>query len=238
MSVCGIMKWISIVCLFLGMSVQAQPIAVVELFTSQGCSSCPSADKLLQEVVGNKSEKGRVIGLSFHVEYWNRLGWKDPYSDQKYTDRQRWYAREMRLSSMYTPQMIVDGREEFVGSNRSRLKSAVLKSFENEKESIMISNLKVESGQVTFKFDCFEGNHDVINFAIVQKQASNYVPRGENRSRTLTHSNVVRYFQSIPFQKSSYMTLPLPDTDEDLMLIIYTQDTSTLALEAVSEVKL
>lgn len=81
-------------------------VTVVELFTSQGCSSCPSADKLLSEL----SKKENVLALSFHVSYWNYLGWKDPYSNEQYTERQRDYARVLHLRSIYTPQMIVNGK--------------------------------------------------------------------------------------------------------------------------------
>ncbi|MEM6525653.1 MAG: DUF1223 domain-containing protein, partial [Bacteroidota bacterium] len=88
-------------------------VAVVELFTSQGCSSCPSADKNLSQLIKDKNDR-KVFGLSFHVSYWNYLGWKDPYSKEAFTERQRKYAAKFANSSIYTPQMIVNGKEEFV----------------------------------------------------------------------------------------------------------------------------
>jgi len=98
------------------------PVAVIELFTSQGCSSCPPADKLLTETV-NRAKAGQqsVYALSFHVDYWNRLGWSDPYSDARYSARQRQYARQLNTATIYTPQAVINGRQEFVGSNRTRL---------------------------------------------------------------------------------------------------------------------
>jgi hypothetical protein len=93
--------------------------SVVELFTSEGCSSCPSADKLV--AVAQKEFKENTIVLSYHVDYWDRLGWKDPFSKAAYTDRQRLYAEHLNLQSVYTPQAIVNGKTEFVGSNKTAL---------------------------------------------------------------------------------------------------------------------
>jgi len=218
-------------------SVVSQQIAVVELFTSQGCSSCPTADQLLKEVVANKSEKGEVIGLSFHVGYWNRLGWKDPYSSEEYTERQKWYAQQKNLRSMYTPQVIVDGGSEFVGSNRVKMKAAILSSFTQKKSPILIDNLRKKNGVVSFDFQCKASAYDVIHFAIVQKEASNYVPRGENHHKTLKHANVVRVFRTIPFQNKNKMSLNLPKSNpekaEQLILVAYAQNQKTLTIGAV-----
>ena len=97
-----------------------EPIVVLELFTSQGCSSCPSADKLLDEV-NKQYQDQNVFALSYHVAYWNYIGWKDPYSHTKHADKQRVYARKFRSRSIYTPQLVVNGKEHFVGSNRSTM---------------------------------------------------------------------------------------------------------------------
>ena len=96
------------------------PFAVVELFTSEGCSSCPPADNLLGEIVKD-AQKGqqRVYCLSFHVDYWNSLGWRDPYSDPAFSRRQREYARAFESVQVYTPQMVVNGSTGFVGSDRT-----------------------------------------------------------------------------------------------------------------------
>src|SRR5437899_2881738 len=98
----------------------AQNPVVVELFTSQGCSSCPAADKNLAEIIEKAEANGQqVIGLSFHVDYWNYIGWKDPYSKAEFTERQRKYALRMNSENIYTPQMIVNGESEFVGSDKN-----------------------------------------------------------------------------------------------------------------------
>src|SRR5438105_829629 len=105
---------------------------VVELFTSQGCSSCPPADALIHGIANDPAMRGRVIPLAFHVDYWDSLGWRDPFSSAEWTQRQARYARTMRLSSAYTPQAVVNGTREFVGSNRSAL-SAALEKASNDK---------------------------------------------------------------------------------------------------------
>src|SRR5579872_5297720 len=97
---------------------QNNPV-VIELFTSQGCSSCPAADKNLAELIEEAEKKGLpVYGLSFHVDYWNYIGWKDPYSRSEYTARQREYSSFLNSETVYTPQMIVNGEVEFVGSDK------------------------------------------------------------------------------------------------------------------------
>src|SRR3954451_22950703 len=101
---------------------------VVELFTSQGCSSCPPADALIHDIANDPAMRGRVIPLAFHVDYWDSLGWRDPFSSSEWTQRQARYARTMRLSSAYTPQAVVNGTREFVGSNRAAMSAALEKA--------------------------------------------------------------------------------------------------------------
>jgi len=101
-------------------SADTRPV-VVELFTSQSCSSCPPADALLGEL----ARRGDVVALGFHISYWDGLGWKDPFSSRSSTDRQRAYARLFGLGQVYTPQMVVDGAREMVGSDRDQVLAAV-----------------------------------------------------------------------------------------------------------------
>src|SRR5215472_2525698 len=99
--------------------------AVLELFTSEGCSSCPPADRLLPQLANDPN----IIPLSFHVDYWDRLGWKDSFSNSEFSDRQKEYAKRFRLSSIYTPQLVVNGEFEMVGTNRSSAEAAIKKVF-------------------------------------------------------------------------------------------------------------
>ncbi|MEO1256072.1 MAG: DUF1223 domain-containing protein, partial [Bacteroidota bacterium] len=98
---------------------------MIELFTSEGCSSCPPADRLLSSVINNTDKNVEVLGLSFHVDYWDYIGWKDPYASKAYSTRQRVYGRKFQNRSIYTPQMIVNGKHEFVGSNRNALNQSL-----------------------------------------------------------------------------------------------------------------
>ena len=110
-----------------------EPVAVIELFTSQGCSSCPPADRLLAKT--NRTSNGRnIFTLSFHVDYWNRLGWADPFSQSAFSKRQEHYVSSLNASGSYTPQAVVNGTTEFVGSNESSLNRAIAKSLNTKTE--------------------------------------------------------------------------------------------------------
>lgn len=220
----------------------SHPIAIVELFTSQGCSSCPSADRLLKEFVDKKDDKGQVYGLSFHVSYWNRLGWTDPYSSTQFTDRQKWYASKMKLGRIYTPQMVVDGQDEFVGSQKNLLEKSLKSSFnDNRKSEINISDLKKSGDKLTVSYACenISGN-ELLNIALVQKEASNRVPRGENKNKTLVHANVVRAFISTPAKANGSVSLALPELGKDAAydIIAYIQNKETLEITGTGKIHL
>src|SRR5215831_2449684 len=101
------------------------PVAVIELYTSQGCSSCPPADRLLAQTIADANSAGKnIFAMEFHVDYWNQLGWTDPFSDHKFSERQQDYDSRLK-TSVYTPQMVVNGKTAFVGSAQSELKSAL-----------------------------------------------------------------------------------------------------------------
>ncbi len=105
---------------------QPTSVAIVELFTSEGCSSCPPADALLQQINFKQTAAGQlIVGLSEHVTYWNHLGWKGPYSEQTFTDRQGVYASRLSPEGSYTPQMVLNGRDQLVGSDRAALEQAL-----------------------------------------------------------------------------------------------------------------
>src|SRR5689334_14081460 len=103
----------------------AQPFALVELFTSEGCSSCPPADRVLARLAAEARASGRrIFPLSFHVDYWNGLGWRDPWSTRTFTERQRNYARALGWRT-YTPQMVINGAEHFVGSDERHARESI-----------------------------------------------------------------------------------------------------------------
>ena len=172
------------------------PVAVLELFTSQGCSSCPPADALLAQTVANAKKEGKnILALSFHVDYWNRLGWADPFSSNEFSQRQSRYVSAMKLESAYTPQMVVNGSTEFVGSDESLLTQSLSKVL-NTKAEVNFKTLTATfaDGKPIKVAYSIEGNVVAakINFALVSLNETTVVKRGENAGHTLTSENIVR----------------------------------------------
>ncbi|MEQ8927727.1 MAG: DUF1223 domain-containing protein [Fulvivirga sp.] len=215
--------------------VKSESIAVVELFTSQGCSSCPAADAVLSKIAGNDN----VFALSYHVSYWNYLGWKDPYSSEEFTKRQRKYGSHFKLNAIYTPQMIVNGKYEFVGSYESKLNNA-LNKIDLDPISISISDLKVHSGKLTFSYSLDkQPTNLLLNAAIVERHVENYVPRGENHGKTLKHDNVVRSLKAINADDSGSLSIELSEfTSKEKLLILYLQDEKSLEVKGAVKTKI
>ena len=164
--------------------------AVVELFTSEGCSSCPPADEAVADLLSKNNPE--VFILTYHVDYWNKLGWKDEFSKAEYSARQNLYARYLSLDGIYTPQAIVNGTNQFVGSNESKLNSTVGKSLQdNQKSNIEVTAQKV-GNTVMVNYDIAGNDEVILNVALVQPSASTKVKRGENGGRILKHVNIVR----------------------------------------------
>ena len=157
---------------------------MVELFTSQGCSSCPPADALLGEL----SHRDDVIALAYHVDYWDYLGWKDPFSSRSGTERQRLYARSLGLSGIYTPQMVVGGSVDVVGSDRR----AVMAALGGSRQGAVVQVVR-EGGSLKVAVAAQKGAPaaDVVLVAYAE-QAETKVRRGENAGRSLTEYGIVR----------------------------------------------
>ncbi|HME10356.1 MAG TPA: DUF1223 domain-containing protein [Bryobacteraceae bacterium] len=174
---------------------------LVELFTSEGCSSCPPADRLLEALDQKQPVAGaELIVLSEHVDYWDRLGWKDPFSSSKYTARQQDYAERLKGDGgVYTPQMVVDGRFGFVGSDGSAAGTAIQKAMQEQKIPIQISNVERDGNQVTARIDVPAGGRaqGVLYVAIADNRAESQVARGENAGHTLAHVAVTRVLSEV-----------------------------------------
>jgi hypothetical protein len=209
--------------------------AVLELFTSEGCSSCPPADRLLPQLA---SENTNVIPLSFHVDYWNQLGWTDPFSHAEFSDRQKEYARQFRLESIYTPQLIINGEFEMVGSNRSTAETDI-KNVLNEKPRVEIKVDQVKKENNKISVSCtLTGNIDQTDLvaALVQKHAEVKVKAGENGGAKLSHTNVVRSFLQKTAQQKINFDIDIPSdlTEDNMQLIVYTQEKKNLRITGVA----
>jgi hypothetical protein len=170
-------------------------VAVVELFTSEGCSSCPPADSLLGQINLKQTNAGQlIVGISEHVTYWNNLGWKDPYSSPMFTDRQNVYAARLSPEGSYTPQMVLNGRDQFVGSDGPALERALRDDARREHFTLRIVSSTPASGGLDVKF-ALAGTPskplDVIAVIADDTDRSN-VLRGENGGRQLQHVSVAR----------------------------------------------
>ncbi len=205
------------------------PFAVVELFTSEGCSSCPPADRLLSELAADAEKTGRpVFALSFHVDYWNYLGWADPFSRSEFSDRQQEYARAMD-GRVYTPQMIVNGSEEFVGSQGGTARKSIENALEHSAgAAIALHPGNVVEGRLNVAYQVTgQGDGDFLNLAVVEKGLAVPVKSGENRGRTLKHDNVVRSFRTVVLDKQGMgdtrLELPPGMRRGNAMLIGYVQ---------------
>jgi hypothetical protein len=189
-----------------------QGFAVVELFTSEGCSSCPPADELLARVQKENTGKPVYI-LAYHVDYWNRLGWKDVFSSADFSKRQSTYANWLKLSGVYTPQAIVNGRTEFVGSAQGTLCNAIRTSLAKASKTQISLALTTTKDKATLKYNT-EGAaaNTALVFALVQKKATSVVKSGENSGRTLSHIQIVKSLQTIPLgnNKTGEASITLP----------------------------
>lgn len=167
---------------------------VVELFTSQGCSSCPPADRLLSRLMTEMP--GRVIPLAFHVDYWNRGGWTDPFSSHRWTERQGAYARKFHLEAPYTPQAVVDGSVEMVGSREDRLRAAIASDAAKPSASVAVhlapAGAKVRVDVDVERPEALRQKKLDLMVAIYETGLSTAVERGENSGRTLRDDVVVR----------------------------------------------
>jgi hypothetical protein len=157
-----------------------------ELFTSEGCSSCPAAESALSEYVSSKN----VYVLEYHVDYWDRLGWKDTFSDPYFSQRQSKYAEKMNLSSVYTPQVVVNGTVEFVGSDRPRLKEASSHP-QKSKFEINLTARKIDN-KIELSYVTRSTENKNLCIALVQNSSKVNVKKGENSGRTLQHFNIVK----------------------------------------------
>ncbi len=220
---------------------------VAELFTSEGCSSCPPADELLGHLRQDLSAKNvQVIPLGFHVDYWNSLGWKDRFSSAEFTQRQEQYTRSLRVDGPYTPEMVVDGAVEFVGNDAGRAQSTIRQQAAQLAEAqVTIASVGVDQLKIQVKGPAAQSaGNSLVMMAITEDNLSTQVGSGENGGRTLHHAAVVRELREIGMLHGGGMetTVPLKLEKDwkrnDLRAVVFVQQGPSGKIEGAASVAL
>lgn len=220
-----------------------QPV-LVELFTAEGCASCPPAERNLAFLQNRQPyADAKIVALAFHVDYWDSLGWKDPFASPLFTQRQRVYDRKFRTGSIYTPQMVVDGDIQFIGSKLDKAEKAITRSAVNAKALVALSfegdTLNVDISNVP-KIDAA-----TVYLAIAEDGVGSDVRRGENAGRKLTHVAVTRSLTGlgrIEPGDSSFSSKTVVSTDpswkrKNLKAVVFVQENHTRNVYGVGSVR-
>ena len=194
-----------------GLASEGREPVLVELFTSEGCSSCPPADALIESLQRNQPVDGvQIIPLALHVDYFDRLGWKDPFSSASFTGRQQDYAEIFGPDSVYTPQVVVDGTEAVPGNEPDQVRHAIATAADRVHLPVRVSPHPA-GGSVHLSIDVppspGDGEQIQVIAAITQDDVTSIVKRGENKGRTLHHIAVVRRIQRVGALTSSASVL-------------------------------
>ena len=203
-------------------------LVVVELFTAQGCAACPPADAYLGEL----AERDDVLALGFHVDYWDFIGWRDPYADPDYTRRQQAYADRMRIPYVFTPQIVIDGVLQGSGSNRGTIAQHISAAAETKKPwvDVRLTHSSKTRVRVQLPEMSYPGEAEVF-LVLYDKQHKTKITRGENVGHSLTNYNVVRQFQPIATWRGEPLDLTVPlrhtgDESQTVYAIIVQEPTS------------
>jgi hypothetical protein len=233
---------------------RARVPVVVELFTSEGCSSCPPADALLARMDETQPVEGaEVIALAQHVDYWNQLGWSDPFSSHELSERQAVYAHVFGSDGVYTPQMVVDGRAEFPGGSSDRALDAIAQAAREPKAEVLLSRADARTdadAPVRLKLSVekppklADGDAADVLLAITEGGLSSDVSRGENSGRKLTHVGVVRRLTKLgalgagAFSAETDVTVDKGWRRENLRAVVILQERASMRVVGASSIKL
>jgi hypothetical protein len=207
---------------------------LVELFTSQGCSSCPPADRLLRELA--EDEDLDIVPLAFHVDYWNYIGWKDPFSDAQWSARQRAYATAARSSRVYTPQLLFDGHEHNVGRNGARARAAIAEESRRGAARLSIEQKNAAAGiEVEISVAGEASRGAAVFVALARDAASTDVRRGENAGRELANAFIVTAFdRACAFEAGGTCSVVLPRAEVSSHVVAFVQSPSTMRVFGVA----
>ena len=208
-------------------------LKVVELFTSQGCSSCPPADALLADLADHDD----ILALSFHVDYWDYIGWKDPFASPLYTQRQRFYRQVFGKRYVYTPQMVVNGAFEMTGSDRAGILERI--AAEAPPDRVSLAMRDDGAGNVTVSVPrAADADPATVWLVVYDNEHVTAVKRGENRGRTIRNRNVVRGLQRIGMWHGQKLELPVmiselsPDGGDSCAVLLQSQRTGRILAAA------
>jgi hypothetical protein len=221
-----------------------KPFALVELFTSEGCSTCPPADELLSTVKKDAMKSGKnVITLAYHVDYWNKFGWKDPYSKMQFTLRQENYSRVVPEKEMYTPQAIINGRASFTGSKKSEMKDNIEKALQTTPDFSLILHVDSTVNDTLYiTYDFTKHSKDfTLRFVLTEDGLTSHITGGENAGKTITHDSVVRYLYSVdspPVRGNFKLPLNVFTGTGTRNLVAFVQKKITMNVLAATQVKL
>jgi len=186
----------------------AQTRAVIELFTSQGCSSCPAADQLMGELANDPS----LVSMSLPIDYWDYLGWKDTLADPRNTARQRAYSKVRADREVYTPQVVVNGSYHVLGSDRTAIERVIAKSRQNTSALALPVALSVTRGRLTASFTS-DGRAAEVWVVGLAKAITVAIGRGENKGKTITYHNVARSWHKLETTDGKAWSMPLQEID-------------------------
>lgn len=239
----------SIVLLLGCLGLNAQVPVLLELFTSEGCSSCPPADRLLEMLDKKQPFAGAdLIVLSEHVDYWDG-SWKDRFSSASLTKRQWEYAKYFGLTGIYTPQLVVDGQSEFVGSNGAEAKTAIEKALRGQKFPVMLKDIERNGDRVKLRVviekpSGIGKSGATIYVAIADSAAESQVSKGENAGRVMKHVAVVRSLSVVgsvgggDFSKEVELKIPTGAGGDGLRVVAFVQDRATGKVLGIAQQKM
>ncbi len=241
-------KFFSLFILLGGISfseISAKTPVFVELFTSQGCPTCPAADKILAELQSTQPiADAEIITLAWHVDYWDGFGWKDEFASSVFSQRQIAYSRALNFSGTYTPQMFVDGTTYFIGTKMDKATQAITQSAKNSKPEMSIS---VSDEKVKINIPVLPKHETAtVYIAMAQDNLSRQIERGNNAGKTLLHSSVAREVRAVGSVKPEMRKFDLetllqiqPEWNrKNLKLIVFVQENTSRKILAVSRYEL
>lgn len=214
---------------------------MIQLFTSQGCSSCPPADRLVESIKKEYKDQN-VYVLSYHVDYWNRLGWKDPFSKKEFTQLQYNYADQFRERRVYTPQIVVNGKEHFVGSDGSKLRRRIKSYLDKTSENKIVITTKKVGHKIELTIQVSgdtEGKE--LKLASLLNNSITEVTRGENSNKTLSNTNIVLNEKALTLDENNTAHFSLTpghaDAEKGMTFMLFVQN-DELAVTGAAKISL